>query len=109
MSNTTTAARTSFGLTIGRALGHSAAYAAHGAIRAGQMTGQFGKDVAAGAGAAYAEKSEQLRIQREEMLAAIEAADAADVIEVAPVAVKRQAKASAAIKPQPKARARVAA
>lgn len=107
MSNTTTAARTSFGLTIGRALGHSAAYAAHGAIRAGQMTGQFGKDVAAGAGAAYAEKSEQLRIQREEMLAALEAAEAAGHIEAEPVAVKRQPKA--AIKPQPKARTRVAA
>lgn len=87
----TTTNRTSLGLTVGRALGNGVAYTAHGAIRAGQMAGQFGKDVSRGAAEAYAEKSEQLRIQREELLAALEAAEACGVIEAEPVVVKRAA------------------
>lgn len=86
MSKTTSTARSSIGLTIGRALGNTAAYTVHGAIRAGQMTGQFGKDVAAGAGAAYAEKAAQLAAEREELEALLTAEEAG----TAPAKVKRQ-------------------
>lgn len=56
-----------FGATIGAALGTSAAYAVHGAISAAQYTGQFGKDVAAGATDAYGAKSAELLAKREQL------------------------------------------
>ncbi len=56
-----------FGATIGAALGTSAAYAVHGAISAAQYTGQFGKDVAAGATDAYGVKSAELLAKREQL------------------------------------------
>lgn len=62
-------ASTSIGLSIGRAIGNSAAYTAHGALRAGQMTGQFGKDIAAGAAEQYGIKSAELAARRAELLA----------------------------------------
>ena len=60
-------AQNTLGSTIGRALGNSAAYAVHGAISAAQYTGQFGKDVAAGATDAYGVKSAELLAKREQL------------------------------------------
>lgn len=56
-----------FGATIGAALGTSAAYAVHGAVSAAQYTGQFGRDVAAGATEQYAAKSAELSARREQL------------------------------------------
>lgn len=92
---------TSFGITIGRALGTAAAYGVHGAIRGAQLTGQFGKDVAAGAGQSYAEKTAALAEQRKAaMLAALarreEAVGAAiEPVEVKPVRQRKLATAKA--------------
>ena len=54
-----------FGLTIGRALGRTAATAVHGAAVAATYTGNFGKDVATGSALAYTEHSLRLAAQRE--------------------------------------------
>lgn len=64
-----TSTNTSFGFTVGSALGKGAAYALHGVALAAQSTGQFGKDVAASASVAYAEKSAELAEQRKQALA----------------------------------------
>lgn len=52
------------GITIGKTIGASAAYAVEGAIRAGKYTGQFGKDVAAGTKDGYTTKREELAATR---------------------------------------------
>lgn len=93
---TTTTNNTSFGTTVGRALGNAAAYTVHGALSAAQYTGQFGKDVAAGATEQYAAKAEELKAAR--MAAFLKARAAqeaqADITEVvaAPAPAKAQRK-----------------
>lgn len=67
--STSTSTSTSIGLSIGRAIGNSVAYTAHGALRASQMTGQFGKDIATGAAEQYGIKSAELAARRAELLA----------------------------------------
>lgn len=52
------------GKTIGAAIGKSAAYTAHGAIRAAQGTGRFGQDVLAGATEGYTSKAAELAAAR---------------------------------------------
>jgi len=59
-----------FGLTIGRALGRTAATAVHAGAVAATYTGNFGKDVATGSVEAYAEHSLRLAAQREAAKAA---------------------------------------
>ena len=53
-----------FGRSIGAALGKGAAYTAHGAIRAAQGTGRFGQDVLAGATEGYTSKAAELAQRR---------------------------------------------
>lgn len=53
-----------FGRSIGAAIGKGAAYTAHGAIRAAQGTGRFGQDVVLGATEGYAEKAAELAAVR---------------------------------------------
>lgn len=60
-------AHNTLGSTIGRAIGNAAAYGVHGAISAAQYTGQFGKDVVAGATDAYSAKSAELLAKREQL------------------------------------------
>lgn len=52
-----TTSTSTFGLTIGRAIGRSTATIAHGACVAASYTGQFGKDVASGTVTAHVEHS----------------------------------------------------
>ena len=59
------------GKTIGAAIGKSAAYTAHGAIRVAQGTGRFGQDVLAGAAEGYTEKLRALEVQHDEMTVAM--------------------------------------
>lgn len=98
---TTTTTNTSFGITVGRALGNAAAYTVHGALSAAQYTGQFGKDVAAGATAQYATKAEELKAAR--MAAFLKARAAreaqADITEVVAAPAKTQRKVVAAPAP----------
>lgn len=54
----------SFASAIGSAIGKSAAYAGHGAIRAGQMTGQFGADLYNGVVDGYTSKAAELSAAR---------------------------------------------
>lgn len=97
----TTSTNTSFGITVGRALGNAAAYTVHGALSAAQYTGQFGKDVAAGATAQYATKAEELKAAR--MAAFLKARAAreaqADITEVVAAPAKTQRKVVAAPAP----------
>lgn len=58
-----------FGRSIGAAIGKSAAYTAHGAIRAAQSTGRFGQDVLAGTTEGYASKAAELSAARERIAA----------------------------------------
>jgi len=74
----------SIGITIGAAIGKSAAYAVHGAIAGAQASGRFGQDIAAGAQEGYATKATELARKRAEALAQYEASKAQ------PVAVKPQ-------------------
>lgn len=84
---------TSFGIKVGRALGTAAAYGVHGAIKGAQLTGQFGKDVAAGAGQSYAEKTAALADQRKAaMLAALARREEAVGAAIEPVVVKPAAR-----------------
>ncbi len=89
-----TSTNTSFGITVGRALGNAAAYTVHGALSAAQYTGQFGKDVAAGATAQYAVKAAELHAARVAAVLAHRAAQeqAADITEVvaAPATAKQR-------------------
>lgn len=84
--NTTTTSST-LGTKIGAAIGKGAAYAAHGAIRAGQGTGRFGQDVLAGVTTGYASKAEELAAHRAQLLAQRQAPIA--------ISVKRRATAKA--------------
>lgn len=61
---------TTFGTTIGSAIGKGAAYAVHGVALSVQATGRFGQDVAAGARAGYDVKSAELKARREAAIAA---------------------------------------
>ena len=54
----------SFASTLGSVIGKSAAYAGHGAIRAGQLTGQFGTDLYNGAVDGYTTKAAELSAAR---------------------------------------------
>lgn len=89
-----TSTNTSFGITVGTALGKGAAYALHGAALAAQSAGQFGKDVAASASVAYAEKSAELAEQRKAAALAALARRAEvvapEVVAVKPVARQRK-------------------
>ena len=57
-------ASTTFGRSIGAAIGKSAAYAAHGAITAASYTGRFGADVVAGTSEGYSTKAAELAARR---------------------------------------------
>ena len=61
---------TSFGVSIGRAIGYSAAAVAHGAACSVKATGQFGADVVAGTTTGYVEHSERFAALRKEANAA---------------------------------------
>lgn len=52
------------GTTIGKTIGQAAAYTAHGAIKAGQYTGQFGRDIVEGTREGYRSKAEELAAAR---------------------------------------------
>lgn len=65
----TTSTTVSFGTRVGSALGKSAAYTAHGAIRVAQGTGRFGQDIASGAQTGYALKAQELAVRREQIAA----------------------------------------
>ena len=54
---------------IGSSIGNSAAYAAHGAIRAAQGTGRFGADIAASAAVSYTAKAAELHAERQAIAA----------------------------------------
>lgn len=82
----------SIGTTLGNAIGATAAYTKHGAIKAAQATGQFGSDVLAGTKDGYTTKDAELAARR---AAALEAYRAA-ATQQAPVKVKRAAKPVAA-------------
>lgn len=58
MSNNT------FGNTIGRALGYSAAATIHGACVAATYTGQFGQDIMTGTAESYTEHKARLAMTR---------------------------------------------
>jgi len=60
---------TTIGLSLGKFIGTSAAYAVHGAARAASATGEFGKGVAAGATEQYAVKNAELQQRRLELAA----------------------------------------
>ena len=53
-----------FGKTFGAALGKSAAYTVHSAVRAAQGTGRFGQDVVLGAAEGYTSKAAELAERR---------------------------------------------
>ncbi len=57
-------ASTTFGKTIGAAIGKTAAYTAHAAIRTAQGTGRFGQDVLAGTTEGYTSKASELAERR---------------------------------------------
>lgn len=61
-----------FGASIGKAVGTSAAYALHGAATAVSYTGRFGADIATGAATGYVETNTRLAAQREAAKAARE-------------------------------------
>lgn len=61
---------TTFGTTIGSAIGKGAAYAVHGVALSAQATGRFGADVVAGGSAAYTAKAAELKARREAAIAA---------------------------------------
>lgn len=61
---------TTFGTTIGSAIGKGAAYAVHGVALSAQATGRFGDDVVAGISAAYTAKAAELKARREAAIAA---------------------------------------
>lgn len=75
----------SFGLTIGRGIGYSAAAVVHGTAVAVKATGQFGADVVAGTTDGYAEHSARLAALRASL----------PVTRPASIAIKRSAKATA--------------
>lgn len=75
---------TTFGTTIGSAIGKGAAYIGHGAVLSVQATGRFGADVVAGSSAAYTAKAAELKARREAAIAAHRAQ-----AQAVPVAVKR--------------------
>lgn len=79
---------TTFGTTIGSAIGKGAAYAVHGVALSAQATGRFGADVVAGSSAAYTAKAAELKARRDAARAAHEAKMAAAPVAV-PIAVKR--------------------
>jgi len=54
----------SFGTSVGRTIGASAAYVGHAAVVATKATGTFGADIASGTAAGYAEHSARLAAQR---------------------------------------------
>lgn len=54
----------SFGKSVGRAIGASAAYAAHATVVTAKATGRFGEDVVAGAKAGYSENAARLAAAR---------------------------------------------
>jgi hypothetical protein len=84
---------TTFGTTIGSALGKSAAYAVHGVALSAQATGRFGADVVAGSSAAYTAKAAELKARREAAIAAHRAQ-----AQAVPVAVKRGKAVPVAVK-----------
>ncbi|MDP2323509.1 MAG: hypothetical protein Q8N51_05710 [Gammaproteobacteria bacterium] len=61
---TTSPSTTSFGNTIGRAVGYSAAALAHGAAVSVNATGRFGRDVVLGTTEGYVEHSERFATLR---------------------------------------------
>lgn len=63
---------TTIGLSLGKFIGNSAAYAVHGAARAASATGEFGKGVAAGATEQYTVKNAELQQRRLELAAQAE-------------------------------------
>lgn len=69
----------SAGKSVGKFIGNTAAYAAHGAVVAFNATGQFGKDVASGASDQYTAKSTELAARR-----------SAAIKEVVPVAPRQR-------------------
>ena len=77
----------SFGITLGRGIGYSAAAVAHGTAVAVKATGQFGADVVAGTTDGYVEHSERF--------AAMRAQIAGQRTKSIAINVKRQAKATA--------------
>ena len=88
----TTSNNTSFGITVGRALGNAAAYTVHGALSAAQHAGRFGQDVAAGATEQYATKAAELHAARVAAVLAHRAAQeqAADITEVVAAPAKQR-------------------
>lgn len=98
MSASNTNTNTSFGIKVGRALGNGAAYAVHGVAMAAQASGQFGRDVVAGATDQYAVKAAELHAARVAAVLAHRAAreqalaGAAEVEVVAAAPAKRQRK-----------------
>lgn len=59
---------TTFGRSIGAAIGKSAAYVGHAAIRSAQYTGQFGADLVDGTRDGYTSKAAELAARREAAL-----------------------------------------
>lgn len=78
---------TTIGLSLGKFIGNSAAYAVHGAARAASATGEFGKGVAAGAAEQYAVKNAELQQRRLELAAQAERV----IVSVKPVVQKNKA------------------
>lgn len=93
----------SIGTTIGRAVGRTAAFTVHAAIKGAHATGQFGADVATSCSQGYTERSLELSAERaawiEQRKARIEAAlraKAEPVVAVpAPTRTARTARAAA--------------
>lgn len=56
------------GSSIGSAIGKSAAYVGHAAIRSAQYTGQFGADLVDGTREGYTSKAAELAARREAAL-----------------------------------------
>ena len=61
----------SAGTSVGKFIGNTAAYAAHGAVVAFNATGQFGKDVVAGTSQQYSVKSAELATRRDAAVKAV--------------------------------------
>lgn len=77
-------------ITIGRAIGSSAAHVAHGACVAASYSGQFGKDLASGTSAGYTDNALRLAAARE---AARKARPASIAIKMTPALKSKLAKA----------------
>ena len=84
-----------FGHSVGRALGYSAAAVVHGAVSTAQYTGRFGADVASGASESYAENAARFAAMRAARIAEGKALNI-QAIASGPIVAAPKAKAKAA-------------